>query len=86
MVRDLADEVRAVTGKTDAQVIHEQDRPGDVLRLYSDTSKARALTGFAPQVTLREGLAKLLAWYQAQGRSPEELLAHEIVKNWEVKA
>ena len=85
-VRDLADEVRAVTGKTDAQVIHEQDRPGDVLRLYSDTTKARALIGFAPQVTLREGLARLLAWYQAQGKSPEELLAHEIVKNWEVKA
>lgn len=85
-IKELADEVRAVTGLPDAPIIHECDRPGDVLRLYADTTKAGVLTGFAPQVTLREGLAKLLAWYQAQGLNPEELLQNEIVKNWEVKA
>lgn len=85
-IKELADEVRAVTGLPDAQIIHESDRPGDVLRLYSDTTKARELTGFAPQVTLREGLTKLLAWYQARGLKPEELLQNEIVRNWEVKA
>lgn len=85
-IKGLADEVRAVTGLPDAQIIHECDRPGDVLRLYSDTTKASVLTGFAPQVSLREGLTKLLAWYQAQGLKPEELLQNEIVKNWEVKA
>ncbi len=85
-VKDLADEVRAVTGRTDAKVIHEADRPGDVLRLFSDTTKARELIGFKPEVTLTEGLRKLLAWYEAQGKSPEELLQNEIVKNWEVKA
>ncbi|MGV3661831.1 MAG: SDR family NAD(P)-dependent oxidoreductase [Prosthecobacter sp.] len=85
-IKELADEVRTVTGMADAAIIHESDRPGDVLRLYSDTTKARELTGFAPQVTLREGLTKLLGWYQAQGLQPEELLQNEIVKNWEVKA
>lgn len=85
-IKELADEVRAVTGMPEAPIIHECDRPGDVLRLYSDTTKARELTGFVPQVTLREGLTKLLAWYRAQGLKPEELLQNEIVKNWEVKA
>lgn len=84
-VKDLADEVRAATGRADAQVIHEPDRPGDVLRLFSDTTKAQELIGFKPKVTLREGLKQLLAWYEAQGKSPEDLLQHEIVKNWEAK-
>ena len=83
-IKDLANEVRAVTGRADAKVIHEADRPGDVLRLYADTSKARKLTGFKPSVSLMDGLKKLLAWYQAQGRTPEQLLEDEIVKNWEV--
>lgn len=85
-IKELAEEVRAVTGIADATIIHECDRPGDVLRLYSDTTWARQLVDFAPRVTLREGLAALLAWYQAQGLRPEELLQNEIVKNWEVKA
>ena len=78
--------MRNVTGRPDAEVIHEVDRPGDVLRLFSDTSKAKALIGFVPRVGLNEGLSALLAWYQSQGKAPEELLQHEIVKNWEVKA
>jgi UDP-glucose 4-epimerase len=85
-VRELADEVRRVTGRADASIIHEADRPGDVLRLYSDTSKAKRLFGFEPQVTLREGLTQLLAWYQSQDDSPEEMLRTEVVKNWEAAA
>lgn len=85
-INELAREVRGVTGRPDAAVIHEADRPGDVLRLYSDTSKARRLIGFAPRVSLKEGLSKLLAWYQGQNASADELLKTEIVKNWEVAA
>lgn len=85
-IRELADEVRCVTGLPDALIIHEADRPGDVLRLYSDTSKAQRLIGFEPRVTLRDGLTQLLAWYRSQDNSPEEMLRTEIVKNWEVSA
>ena len=84
-INDLVKEVRAVTGRADAKILHETQRPGDVLRLFADTTKAQRLTGFKPTVTLREGLEKLLAWYLAQGKTPEQLLQSEIVKNWEVK-
>lgn len=85
-IKDLAEEVKVVTGRADAQVIHEADRPGDVLRLYANTGKAQALFNFSPTVTLGEGLRKLLAWYQAQENSPEKMLETEIVKNWEGSA
>ncbi len=85
-INELTHEVRNVTGKPDAEFIYEVDRPGDVLRLFSDTSKAKSLIGFVPRVGLNEGLSALLAWYQSQGKAPEELLQNEIVKNWEAKA
>jgi hypothetical protein len=33
-------------------------------------------------MTLKEGLAKLKAWYLAQGVPPEKLLEDERVHNW----
>jgi UDP-glucose 4-epimerase len=39
--------------------------------------------GFQPTIPLRDGLARLLDWYKKQGKSPEELLQQEVVRNWE---
>jgi UDP-glucose 4-epimerase len=81
-INDLAQEVAAVLG-TEANVVHDEPRPGDVLRLFADSSRARELLGFEPQVSMREGLAKLRDWYQQSGHSPEQLLEQEKVRNWE---
>lgn len=81
-INQLAEEVRAVLGKPDAPIEHIEQRPGDVLRLYAETGRAKELTGFAPTVDLRAGLEKLHAWYCASGKSANELLEDEIVKNW----
>ncbi len=84
-INELATTVAAVTARPDAEVMREIPRPGDVLRLLADMTQARDLLGYQVQVPLAEGLRRLLAWYQAQGRSPEELLQHEIVRNWEAQ-
>jgi UDP-glucose 4-epimerase len=39
---------------------------GDVRRNYSDTSKARHLLGWEARTTLREGLARTVAWFLDQ--------------------
>ncbi|MDQ7026391.1 MAG: GDP-mannose 4,6-dehydratase [Anaerolineae bacterium] len=83
-INDLADTVKAVVGKANAEIIHDEPRPGDVLRLYADSSKAGKLLGFEPRVTMTEGLQRLKAWYEAQSLSAEELLEAEKVRNWEV--
>ena len=82
-IQDLAHAVAGVLGRSDAEVIHDQTRPGDVLRLYADIGKARKLLGFRPEVRLQRGLTLLKQWYLDLGRSPEELLAQEIVRNWQ---
>ncbi len=84
-INDLANLVRKVTGIETATVEHVESRPGDVLRLFADSSKAEQLLGFQPEVSLEEGLRRLLAWYEEQGEVPANLLRDESVRNWEVK-
>jgi len=84
-IKDLARNVSEIMGRPNAPVTHDSPRPGDVLRLFADTAKARTLLGFKPSVTLQEGLVKLKEWYLAKGLPPEKLLEQEIVRNWEVK-
>ena len=69
--------------KPEAKTEYADPRPGDVLRLYADIGKARSLLGYAPTVSLLDGLTRLKIWYEAQGISPEELLQKERVKTWE---
>jgi UDP-glucose 4-epimerase len=82
-VGDLAAMVASVCGRQDAQVQHDIPRPGDVLRLFADSQKARDLLGFEPAVRIQDGLTRLRDWYAASGQSPEALLRSEIVRNWE---
>lgn len=81
-IRELASVVAEVTEQSCTKVEHVEQRPGDVLRLYADSSRAQALLGFRPQVSLREGLERLRAWYEGLKRTPGSLLEDEVVQNW----
>ena len=41
--------------------VHAPERPGDVRRIYLDTSKARRELGWTPEIELREGIARTVA-------------------------
>ena len=84
-INNLAGEVAAVAKCPDTPIIHDDPRPGDVLRLCADATKARTLLAFEPKVTLREGLTKLRNWYLNLGQSLELLLEQEVVRNWQPK-
>src|SRR5208283_125128 len=79
----LAKMVALVLGRPDAEIIYDEPRPGDVVRLQCDSSKAKKLLGFKTTVKLRDGLIRLRDWYASQGKSAEELLTQEVLLNWE---
>jgi UDP-glucose 4-epimerase len=84
-ITDLARAVAQTAGRPNAEIVHDEGRPGDVLRLCADISQARELLGYEVRVPLTDGLTQLLEWYRAQGVPPEELLRNEVVRNWDVK-
>ena len=57
--------IRAITksGVDEPNVIYSEQRLGDVLRNYSDTTKAYRYLGWKSEVTLDVGLEKTISWY-----------------------
>ncbi|MGS2744305.1 NAD-dependent epimerase/dehydratase family protein [Halomonas sp. LS-001] len=49
-------------GKT-MSIKHEAKRLGDVMRNYSDTTKARTVLGWQPQMDINEGIAATIQWF-----------------------
>lgn len=82
----LADQLCNMVGRSNVEIRHSDARPGDVLRLCAESRRARTLLGFVPHVQLIEGLRRLHEWYLALDRSPQELLAKEIIHNWKPSA
>lgn len=82
----LATMIADVVGRPDAEIKYVEPRPGDVVRLLSDSSKARKYFGFETTVPLRDGLASLRDWYVSQEKSPEKLLEEEVLRNWEFQS
>ena len=56
----LIQKIEKVTGKS-ANIINNQSKTGGVPRLVADISKAKKLLGFKPNVSLKDGLEKMLA-------------------------
>jgi len=44
-------------------------QPGDVPATYADTTELDGWSGFKPNTSVREGVARFVAWYQAYNRS-----------------
>ena len=64
-INQLAKALGDVTG-TSLPAVHTEVRTGDVRHSLADISKAKALLGYEPKVTLEEGLRQTVDWYRRQ--------------------
>jgi nucleoside-diphosphate-sugar epimerase len=64
-VRELVALVERALGRK-AVVRHEAPHPADVPRTAACIDKARRLLGWEPRVALAEGVARAVAWYEAE--------------------
>src|SRR5215471_28039 len=60
----LLDAVAAACGGPPVVPVHGPRRPGDVRHSHADIAAARRALGYAPSVTLAEGLARTAAWFR----------------------
>ena len=64
-VRELVATVERALGRK-AEVRHEPPHPADVPRTAACIDKARRLLGWEPRVSLEQGVAQAVAWYEAE--------------------
>lgn len=57
-----------------AQVVYGPPNPADMLTNWADVSKARRLLGWEPQVSLREGVERLVEWYRQEREWAREVM------------
>ena len=70
-MRDLATTILGLLGDPIAAEFGAlPERPTEIRRMYSDSSKARRLLGWEPRTSLEEGLARTIAWYEAELARP----------------
>jgi nucleoside-diphosphate-sugar epimerase len=62
-LREVFEMIGRVTGRP-VRIDHQPDQKGDMRDTYADTSRARADLGFAPSVSLEEGLREMFAWME----------------------
>jgi len=62
---ELFNHLKAESGSL-LEPVHGPERTGDVKHSLADISKARALLGYQPEVSVDEGLKKTFAWYKAE--------------------
>lgn len=54
--------------KKKARIKYSPEQLGDVLLTSADIAKARELLNYSPQVSLDEGIERLIRWYRLSGR------------------
>lgn len=64
---DLANIMKELLGNG-VEIAFEPERAGEIMRNYSDITKARRMLGFYPQVGIEEGAAGVFDWFMRQGR------------------
>jgi nucleoside-diphosphate-sugar epimerase len=70
-MRDVAKTVLDLMGNPiEPQFGALPERPTEIHRMFSDSTKARAALGWAPRHSLAEGLQKTIAWYSDQLDDP----------------
>ena len=55
--------ILANKGINNVQVRHEAPRRGDVLRNFSDSTKAKEILGWEAEVEIEDGLKRTVEWF-----------------------
>ena len=69
-IGQVVDIILRAAGHVDAEVQYDESKPTTIPFRMADISKARELLGFAPSITIEDGLRDTVDWY-GRARPPE---------------
>jgi len=62
---------------------YQSSRPGDVKCHIGKNLKFKKILGFAPKISLEEGINRTIAWFRSLPYEPKKLLLQEVPRGWE---
>lgn len=72
-IRDLVNKIAELTGTHEALEIGALPyRPTEIWRMYADSTRAREILGWKPEVSLAEGLKRTIEWFREYYRKELE--------------
>jgi UDP-glucose 4-epimerase len=78
----LAKKILSMSGEKGGKIKHIKDRPGDVSRLFAETSLFKRTTGWKPVTGFNEGLLSTIEWFKTRPGGVSKLLKQERERNW----
>lgn len=81
-IRRLAERILEQAGHPTSAIEYRESRPGDVLRLFADSTVFAGLTGWHPEISFDDGLAKTIQWFRSKVELAPSLLKQETGVNW----
>lgn len=84
-MKQVMESLLKIMGEEKLEIRYMAERPSDVPRLWSDASKFKRLTGFAPEVDFERGLKETVNYYMELSRH-RDLLSQVVERNWVSKA
>lgn len=81
-IKELADRLLSMIGNSSASISFTPDRPGDVGRLYADSSKFRELSGWQPATGFDVGIKETITYFRNHPLGLRNILQTETGRNW----
>jgi UDP-glucose 4-epimerase len=81
-IAHICDLVVERAGRPELKADYDSARPGDVDRHYADTTRAREVLGFVPEVSIAEGIDRYVTWVEKQDLDLGAWLERDRVQNW----
>jgi UDP-glucose 4-epimerase len=81
-ILELARKIVNLTPESNCGIVHTEPRPGDVKRLLCNPELLKKKLGFKPEVSLDEGLARVIEWFKSNKDKLQSWFALDSGKNW----
>ncbi len=82
-IKEVAENILKISNNPLSQIKYLSNRPGDVLRLYADSSRFNQMTNWNPKISFDDGLLKTIQWFKSREKGISVLLNQKKSVNWE---
>ncbi len=81
-IKKVAELILELTGSPSSGIEYLENRPGDVMRLYADSTVFNGITNWRPSISFAEGLLKTINWFKMVPEGISSLIKQEKGINW----